>query len=367
MSTRIRIGLVGLGEISQTVHMPILQSMSDRYTVSGVCDVSRELVDRFAPPGVLATTTFEDLVRSDEIDLVFVLTNGPHARIAIDAMNAGKDVFIEKPMAMTLREARAIAEFASESGRIVFVGQMRRYAPAFVALKNDLPGLGNVLYANIRDIIGPNEYFIDQVHVVRRGTDLPESATADRREAMATLIKEAVGDVGAELASAYGLLCGLGVHDLSLMRDLFGMPDAVTATDVWARGRFIRSTFDYGGYRVGYETGLDRNGRFDAGVEVIAENGTARVVYDTPYIRQLPTTYERTETDGESFVRTLHRPTYTDPFTVELRELYRCVTERTHPRTSADDSIEDLRLFRAMIRAADERHPVKLADVETTL
>ena len=93
-----------------------------------------------------------------------------------------------------------------------------------------------------------------------------------------------------ELAWAYRLLCGLGSHDLSAMRELLGRPRGVAAARQWRDGGYIAALLDYDDYVVTYETGVDDQLRFDAHLEVYGDAGHMRVQYDTPYVRHLPTT-----------------------------------------------------------------------------
>lgn len=88
------------------------------------------------------------------IDLVFVLTADQfHAENIIECANAGKHVMIEKPMAQTLAEYDAVEEARVRNGVVVFVGYMRRYAPALERLKEEIKGK-TIKYVRVWDIIG---------------------------------------------------------------------------------------------------------------------------------------------------------------------------------------------------------------------
>lgn len=94
------------------------------------------------------------LASSVPIDLVFVLTADQfHADNIIECADAGKHVMIEKPMAQTLAEYDAVEEARVRNGVVVFVGYMRRYAPALERLKEEIKGK-TVKYVRVRDIIG---------------------------------------------------------------------------------------------------------------------------------------------------------------------------------------------------------------------
>ena len=75
---------------------------------------------------------YEDLLARDDVDVVVIATPDHwHARMAGDAMRAGKDVYLEKPMSRTIPEAKAIAETARETGRVVQIGSQWVSDPAY--------------------------------------------------------------------------------------------------------------------------------------------------------------------------------------------------------------------------------------------
>jgi predicted dehydrogenase len=133
------------------------------------------------------------------------------------------------------------------------------------------------------------------------------------------------------------------------LRELLGMPRRVIA----ARhcGSFLTALFEYASFTVTYETGIDHNRRFDAHIQVYGQTKEIRVQYDTPYIRHLPTQLFLTETQGEVLEERVSRPTFTDPFTLELLHFYQVVTQNVPPKTSAEDFLCDLDLFDRIMHA----------------
>jgi predicted dehydrogenase len=351
---RVKVGVVGLGEVAQIIHLPILQSMPDRYEIAAICDVS---------PGLLQTVgdmygvdrryeDINDLVAQEDIDAVFVLNSDEyHAEHTILAARSGKHVLVEKPMCLTLGEAEEIIAARDEAGVQVMVAYMRRFAPAFIQAVEEVRALGRINYACIRDIIGPNGLVIEQSSTVRRFDDIPEAAKADRADRAQRRVQEAIGEAPQELRTAYRMLLGLGSHDLSAMRELIGVPERVIAATQWNGGRFITAIFGYDGYHATFEMGVDQQRRFDAHLEVYGETRQIRVQYDTPYIRHLPTTLQIRETVGDAYNERVIRPTVTDPYTHELEHFHNVATGVATPKTTPEDSIEDLTLFRDIIEA----------------
>ncbi|MBA2679789.1 MAG: Gfo/Idh/MocA family oxidoreductase [Ktedonobacteraceae bacterium] len=352
--TKVKIGLVGLGEVAQVIHLPILHMHSDLFEIAALCDLSQELLaalgERYNVPSERRYTDYHDIAHQADLDAILVLNSDEyHTDTALAALQQRKHVFIEKPMCLTRQEAEAIIRARDESGVQAMVGYMRRYAPAFVQAAEYIGDLEKINYARVRDIIGQNAQFVDQSSVVLRPKDIPQEAMRDRTERARQLVHTAIGDAPEQLVSTYRLLCGLSSHDLSAMRELLGMPHSVIAARQW--GRFLAALFEYEDFTVSFETGVDHNRRFDAHIQVYGETREIRVQYDTPYIRQLPTRLFLTDTQGETFEEREIRPTFTDAYTLELQHFHQVVLSNTPPKTSAEDFLYDLDLFKMIIEA----------------
>ena len=349
---RVKVGVVGLGEVAQIIHLPILRALLDRYEIAALCDVS---------PGVLATVgddygverRYGDvrvLVQQPDIDAVFVLNSDEyHAEHAILTARHGKHVLVEKPMCLTLREADEIIAARDAAGVQVMVAYMRRYAPAFTQAVEQVRKLEKINYVRVHDIIGQNALIIEQSSEVHRFDDIPDEAKADRSDRARRLVTEAIGETPPELTTAYRMLLGLGSHDLSAMRELIGAPKRVVAATQWNGGRFLTAILEFGGFNATFEMGVDRQRRFDAHLEIYGDTRELRVQYDTPYIRHLPTTLSIKETVEDAYTETIHRPTFKDPYTHELEHFHDVAIGQATPKTTPEDSIEDLRLFRAIM------------------
>ena len=351
--SRLRVGVIGLGEVAQVVHLPVLQSLPQMYEITAVCDISPTLVqvmgDQYGVPRRYASAA--DMVAAGDLDVALVLSSDEyHAESVILALDAGLDVLVEKPMCLSPREADDIIAARDRAGRTVMVGYMRRFAPAFLEAKERVAGLGTINYARVRDIIGRNQLIVDRTSLVHRHGDIPAGLGEDRRNRAQRLVAEAIGPVPDQLAGAYRLLCGLGSHDLSAMRELLGRPQGVLAASLSAGAKFITAFLDYGDFVVTYETGVDHQLRFDAHLEVYGDTQQVRVQYDTPYVRHFPTTVVSEETEGDVFRRSVSRPDLKDPYTHELEYFHHAVSTGSPVKTTPEDFVEDLELFAAIIR-----------------
>jgi predicted dehydrogenase len=104
-------------------------------------------------PDAQITDNLDDLLRNDQIQGVALATPAEtHAELAIQAMQAGKDVFVEKPMAMTLEDAEKMKKVAEGTDRILMVGHLLEYHPAVLKLREMIAsgqlGKINYIYSN---------------------------------------------------------------------------------------------------------------------------------------------------------------------------------------------------------------------------
>ena len=128
----LRFGFAGTGYWAEQVHLPVLSTLKD-VTLAGIWGRSSEkthtLADKF---GTSAFERFEDLL--NEVDAVaFAIAPAAQAALATKAAQAGKHLFLEKPVATTSDEAQRLAKTVKESGVASVVFFMRRFTPVIEA------------------------------------------------------------------------------------------------------------------------------------------------------------------------------------------------------------------------------------------
>jgi predicted dehydrogenase len=126
----VRIGLVGAGRIAQAAHLPALEK-ADGARLVGLCDPSptlrRGVARRYDVPGF---ETIEELLALDDLDAVIVaVPDRLHLPMATVAMQAGKHVLVEKPLAPTVAAAEELATLSADLGVQLQVGAMKRHDP----------------------------------------------------------------------------------------------------------------------------------------------------------------------------------------------------------------------------------------------
>ena len=158
MAKEFRVGIVGCGGIANGKHLPALKALPNVKMVA-FCDLIRERAEKalkeYGAEDAKIYDTYEELVADPTIDVVHVLTpNKAHAPITIAALEAGKDVMCEKPMAKTAKDARAMVEAAKRTGKTLTIGYQNRFRPDSLYLKKccEAGDLGEVYYARAHAI-----------------------------------------------------------------------------------------------------------------------------------------------------------------------------------------------------------------------
>ena len=195
---KLRVGIIGVGSISE-VHIAGYQA-DPRAEIVAFCDINEELLKKKGEKyGVTNLfTDVNEMVKMEDLDAVSVCTwNAAHAPCTIAALNAGKHVLCEKPMAMSVAEAQAMHEAAQRNGKLLMIGFVRRFG-SDTAMVQD---------------------FIDQGFF---GDFYYAKATYLRRNG------NPGGWLGDTKRSGGGPLIDLGVHVIDLVRYLMGNPKPVS-------------------------------------------------------------------------------------------------------------------------------------------
>ncbi len=351
---QLRIGIVGCGEVVQSLHLPSMNQLSEQFQVTALCDVSQQVVEGVGEQWRVAKRflDYRALIAQDDVDVVLVANpNAFHAEVTLAAIAAGKHVLVEKPMCVNLREVDEIIAAQAKAGVTVQVGYMRRYAPAFIEACQLVTQIGAIRQARVYATLGWNSLFTQNTSRLIRGNDVAPKLIEASQQCEAELTKEAIGEVAdPELNFVYCLLLGLSTHDISAMRELLGKPKRVLYASKRHGGLVLSAAFDYGNYICHFETVLNNIAKFDVGLTVTGENQIVRVQYDTPFVRNLPIRLYVTESNGQGGVieRAIH-PTWGDAFVAEWQAFYRNVMEKQSPKTSPADFRQDLELFGEMI------------------
>ena len=141
------IAVVGAGAWGQN----LVRNFAQLGALRVICDASSDLLDRYRPayPDIALVDSFQQVLHDGAVEAVVIATPAEtHFAMASDAIRAGKDVFVEKPMALRRHEATLLAGLSENHRRILMVGHVLQYHPAVRQLRQmmDHGMVGRVQY-----------------------------------------------------------------------------------------------------------------------------------------------------------------------------------------------------------------------------
>ncbi|OQE47266.1 hypothetical protein PENCOP_c001G06988 [Penicillium coprophilum] len=299
----LRLGILGATNAVQATYLPVLQSLKTHYTLTAIYDPNAEIATQCQSRFDIthSTTVVEDVLCHEEVDVILnLLPMEYHEQYTVTALEAGKDVMVEVPLTMSISSMRRIREaikngktsrslngVTQTDGPKVFVGCARRYAPCFTEVfKKELATMGRVYYARCRHIAGPMNNVVTPTL-----KDITHMKSHNNPEQFRVLLEDVFGseeDLTPDRIAFCRYLGMLGCHDLSVMRESLGLPDAVSnvaITDPFYSAIFhYTNSAEYDGhpFTLLWEAGVDALPRCDAHLTVYGAHKTLSVEYDFP-------------------------------------------------------------------------------------
>jgi len=327
MEKKLRIGLIGAGFIG-ALHARIISENPCAELVA-VADVSKEVCDAFAKEyGCDSFTDYNEMLKRDDIDAVDIcVPEDYHLGPAVAAANAKKQIFIEKPIAKTVKEAKEIKEAADKNGVRIMVAHVLKFDPRYVQLNDAIKNgeLGELTSLHLK-----------------------------RTNARSTPIR---------LKGKISFFYYLGVHDIEWMLDY---NKAARPVKVYCQASskvnksinqldtaFMIVTFDNGSVgNIELSWALPENpaSGFMTSVEVIGDKGIGLIQIDNQGLEII------TE-DTVSYPDALHWPTYNGKIQGDLREEVDHFVESTLNNTpyvvSTDNAIDAIAVIEAAMKSID--------------
>jgi UDP-N-acetylglucosamine 3-dehydrogenase len=196
--TKLKVGVIGCGSIAKHRHLPEY-ARNNEVEIVAVCDINHERANEFAHSyNATAYTNYEELLANQEIDAISVCTpNYLHAPMTIAALNAGKHVLCEKPMATSREEAESMIEAAKANNKKLMIAHNQRFVTS---------------HQKARQLIQNGE--IGKIYSFRTafGHGGPEGWSADGKDSWFFRKEEAF----------IGAMGDLGVHKTDLLRYILG-------------------------------------------------------------------------------------------------------------------------------------------------
>ncbi len=341
----MRLGVVGAGLIAQLAHLPALRELGDRFAVRALAEPSarvRETVARrHGIPAAYAGHA--ELLERESLDALLVCSpNGTHARVTLDALAAGLHVLVEKPLCLDPADGERIVARARTAGRVVQVGYMKRFDPAFERLLEHRPhadALRLVASATVDPGIGER---LAPPGLARAG-DVPEGDTAAQ-------VAAALGSDDPRHVAPFSDAClGALVHDVNLVLGAYPGPwrlvdaaaDAGLAYGAWRGAGGARWTAGW--------LRIPAAAEFSEELAFYACDGVARLRFPAPYLGSAP-----------AELRLAGKPerrwrTPANGYRRALEHFHACVTAGVPCRAPAEDGAHDVALLTELYRAAMAR------------
>lgn len=345
---RVSMGIVGLGVIAQTQHLPNLVTLDDLFQVVALADLSPRLTAAISDrtPGTVSTSTdWREVCHHPDVEAVLLLTPGAHQLIAEEALSAGKHVFSEKPLSLTVAGAERLASIAQKTDRALQVGYMKIHEQVFSALLRGLESIGD--HRLIRHSVYHPSHHPQYAHAdVLRFDDADQDVlrAADAYERQCTV--EAIGDLPHPWERIYRkFLVGSLIHTISVLRTAFGELPRITFAEMWPPPSCLPqeppSLFARGE--------LSNHARVEMSwlwlpcypayremLEVHGTEGTLEISFPQPYLRRR--TAELTVRHRHGPAR--HRGGTESAFVRELRTFHRAITTGARPQDARDTATD---------------------------
>jgi predicted dehydrogenase len=310
----VRVALIGCGSWGQNLLRTLAQS--PRAEVVAVADTSpaRLALARITAPHAALVPTLEGALDERPRAVVIATPSPSHAALALAALDAGADVFVEKPLALSTEDADRCAAKAAALGRVGMVGHLLRYHPAVVRL-----------IALARD---------------RRLGDLRHFASARLRSS---------GDY------ASSILWSLGPHDLSVLRALD--PSPIAALEVtWLEdgGRVVLDIALESGLTARIELARS-NPTKERQLAVLGSTGSA--LFDDVRAPDRVVLVDGCGAEEEE------RVPFREPLALEMDHFLDCVEQRARPLTPFEEGASVVRALSFIEAASPRRSPASALDV----
>lgn len=368
-----RIGVIGCGAIAQVHHLPNLKTLHREFEVPIVCDLSHgaaeTVAERFHVPQFV--TDYNELLKTD-IDAVLLCHGDPKTEVALAAFEAGKHVFIEKPVCFSLQEMDAMLTAQRRAGTVAQAGYMKVHDPAFQFAKREVDTMESYRFVQINHLHPNNSLHLSQFDV-ERFNDVPPDALkpagAAREKAQAEAIGDLLSQTGLETdirnkaQRVFYLLAGSMIHDIYSLRVMLGSPSEVISAEVWAEGRGVSIVFGYpnGARCVATWVDLPDLWDFKETLEIYGDNKRVIVSYPTGFSRGIlsEVTVQGIDADGITYSKT-PAIAWESAFVGELRHFHACITEGETCYTSLESARNDIALIIDIVKCYVERQTVRM-------
>jgi predicted dehydrogenase len=316
--SQVTFGVIGCGTIAQAVHIPSLVDHPDAH-LAIVCDRDSYRRDLAGRGGARQCASPREVFGS-EVDAVLIATHDlVHDELVADALDAGKHVFVEKPLALESTRASKLVTMARACNRMVAVGYQRLHDPILARFAELLPEVGGIEMLHMHDFCHNNALVISEA--LYGPLTSPVFAVGDSDysapEAWAEVVKRVHGAVPQQFLDTYRLVHNLACHDLSVLIHVFGAPRDIAFAEFTTTG-FGVVVYQFDAGTCVLELGQTQRKWFDQRLRVIGKTGTLEATWATPFVPGIPSELTLTRMGGNSEVERIERLSHMSLFRTEI-------------------------------------------------
>jgi len=347
----VRFGYVGCGFLAQNVHLPNFAALDGCQFVA-LAEARPRLAQlvaaRYGIPTVYAS--HHELAADPTIEAVGVSAGfAQQGEIAADLLRAGKHVFMEKPMAVSLAQGQRILEAARQGGARLMVAYMKRYDPGNMLARETIArwrasgDMGPVLYARNHGFCGNWIAGLDPSGMIRTDEPLPPAPFQDQLPAW----------LPPEQARAYVNYLQQYTHNINLLRYLLDAGDDVRVrnVDLDADGLTGLVALDLGGVRAAIESGSTDFHAWDEHTQVYFKRGWVHAWSPDLFTRPAQSRVEIYQGGTQaSYTYPVARPLTAWHFREEARHFIGALRSGEPFRSSGEDTLTDVRLYEEIYR-----------------
>lgn len=281
-----------------------------------------------------------DLCNDPEIDAVAEITSDDlHAPVAIDLMNAGKHVYLEKPMATNVEDARAMVEASQRNGVHLVIGYMKRYDSGVELARRIIDEL------RASNELGP----ITHVRAHCFGGDwvcnIGKHITTD--EPYPEVFKRPPAGLSEQQVRDFYWINNVYCHDVNLLRYLVGDIKAVKYADLTGPTKIF--IFGLEGFDAVLDVGHISANFWDEEFKIYFKDGWVEVHTPSPLLRNVPARVHVYKA-GATQVHSQPQAVWDWAFKRADAHFIDCVLNKKEPRSSGADSIRDMELMEEIFR-----------------
>ena len=334
MNSRLNIGLVGVGRMG-IAYARYLASRVPGATLYAVSDVRADAAEsvRVQFGATKAYTDFNDLISDPSVDAIVVMTPTKlHKVVVLAAARAGKPIFCEKPLSLSIEDAKLMQEAVVKSGVFFQLGFMRRFDAGYAAAKKKIDA----------GAIGKLCVF--------------KSTSKDKERPSVDYLRP---------ENSGGLFIDMGIHDFDLARWFMGDVASVYSTGGVLAYPEMNGIGDWDNAitNMRFKNGcigmvnLSRNGIYGYGIhtEIVGTEGTIQIGYD----RETPVLVMTKDTITHDTIPGFYER-FENAYIAQLQDFVRNLTERRPPPISIDDGIAAQRIALAATQSVQENRIVEL-------